>query len=74
MSTPASSYALVEITAVGEQKIRVINLGWTKAAAYRKLAVAVDNTLRHMRLAVVDLDYKGMGSFDNVRINRFLTE
>ena len=75
MSTIAAiSFALVEVLSTGENKIRVVNLGWTKPIAMRKLTLALDNNLRHIRLALVDLDYKGMGSFDNVRINKFITK
>lgn len=64
----ALSFALVQIMSDGRQVIRVVNLGWTRAVADRKLALAVNNSLGDIRLAKVELDYLGMGRMENLKI------
>ena len=64
----ALSFALVQVMADGSKVIRVLNLGWTRAVAERKLNVALCQNLGDIRLAKVELDYHGMGSMDNFNI------
>lgn len=64
----ALAFALIQIMSDGRQVIRVVNLGWTRAVANRKLALAVDSNLGDIRLAKVELDYLGMGKMENLQI------
>lgn len=64
----AHSFALIEIKSDGQQVIRVVNLGWTRAVAERKLKLAVCDNLGDIRLAKVELDYLGMGKMENLNI------
>lgn len=64
----ALSFGLVQITANGEQILRAINLGWTRAIAERKLQIALNENLGDIRLAKVELDYLGMGKMENLNI------
>lgn len=64
----AHSFALIEVKSDGRQIIRVLNLGWTRAVANRKLQLALCNNLGDVRLAKVELDYLGMGKIENVKI------
>jgi len=62
------SFGLVQITSNGEQILRAINLGWTRAIAERKLQIALNENLGDIRLAKVELDYLGMGKMENLNI------
>ena len=64
----AHSFALIEVKSDGRQVIRVLNLGWTRAVADRKLKLAICQNLGDIRLAKVELDYLGMGKIENVKI------
>lgn len=64
----ALSFGLVQITSNGEQILRAINLGWTRAIAERKLQIALNENLGDIRLAKVELDYLGMGKMENFNI------
>lgn len=64
----AHSFALIEVKSDGRQIIRVLNLGWTRAVAERNLSVARCKELGDIRLAVVELDYLGMGKMENFNI------
>ena len=64
----AQAFALIEVKSDGRQLIRVLNLGWTRAVANRKLQLALCNNLGDIRLAKVELDYLGMGKMENLNI------
>ena len=64
----ALSFGLVQITSNGEQILRAINLGWTRAVAERKLQIALNENLGDIRLAKIELDYLGMGKMENFNI------
>lgn len=68
----ALSFGLVQIMSDNTQVIREINLGWTREKAINSLRVAMVNNTGNLRVAVISLDYLGMGSMRNFKIEKVL--